>query len=951
MSTTREPSQQTTFSIPPRLVEYVIAGVGLALFAGLLYYRLLFTNRVLASGDILSYFYPYRDFAAAALRQHHTPFWNPYIFLGAPFLANPQAAVFYPLHWPLSWLPVTKQLYWSAAVHTWLLGMGGYALMRHWRRSVAAAATTALVLAGSGFYGGLIGHINQMNGAAWLPWALLAVDAWPTGSSATGWRARLWNPAMLGRSAAFGVVVALMFTAGHTQTVYINLFGVGIWVVWPIFAGIRRWRSRSGWAEGWRITVPRTVIYAAGGLFGLLLSGVQLLPTLELSELGLRSGGLTYAETSSFSLMPFLLPWTLLPSYGLADLGVVFNTLGYTEYVAYIGLIGLVLAVLGAWRGRGTSRQFGLLFVFMGLFLAVGRWNPFYYLLYRIVPGFDLFRAPARWMMLYTIGGAVLAGLGAEVVIDSLRRRMTMQRRLLGLQPGVLIATGLLAVMALELLLAARSLPHTHPTAPLAVYDMRTAPAHLLTDPARSEIGPGAAGRFLSMSEIAFDPGDMADYQRILVDETGQLDQAAFDQLIVALKAQEILAPNLALLRRIPSVDGFDGGVLPLKQYLAALELFIPPDQLMKDGRLREQLSRMPDSRLLSLFNVQYIITDKVKDLWFDDVYYDRQIGARFAADGLDALSIEAPYPFSTTHVDLIGALDKTDVATVTQNTDVLHVTARNNGLPVGEWTVVAGPEPGAQLADGTLDSAMAASSGATVVYRDVEGNSQEYRVRLPLDAPANVDELVVSRVNGPNVIVQAATLYDERTGMFLALTPSDRGRFQRVHSGDVKIYENLDNLPRAYLVDSVLPAASDADALTQVQAMLSDPTFAPGDAAVVTKGRALVGGKATPGAVEILGYQNDSVELRTDSPDEGFVVLSDVNYPGWSATVDGTDTPVYAANHLLRGVYVPAGEHLVRFQYRPTHWTIALWMTASGLLLVSLALVMARLWSVRQEN
>ena len=65
----------------------------------------------------------------------------------------------------------------------------------------------------------------------------------------------------------------------------------------------------------------------------------------------------------------------------------------------------------------------------------------------------------------------------------------------------------------LELLLAARSLPHTHPTAPQAVYDVRTAPAHLLTDPVRDEVGPGASGRFLSMSTITFDPGDMADYR------------------------------------------------------------------------------------------------------------------------------------------------------------------------------------------------------------------------------------------------------------------------------------------------------------------------------------------------------------------------------------------------------------------------------------------------------
>ena len=91
--------------------------------------------------------------------------------------------------------------------------------------------------------------------------------------------------------------------------------------------------------------------------------------------------------------------------------------MGYTEFVAYVGLIGLALALFGAWAGRHTRDRawtFGLLFTLLGLFLAAGRWNPLYYLLYKLVPGFDLFRAPARWMMLYTLGMAVLAGIGVE---------------------------------------------------------------------------------------------------------------------------------------------------------------------------------------------------------------------------------------------------------------------------------------------------------------------------------------------------------------------------------------------------------------------------------------------------------------------------------------------------------------------------------------------------------
>ncbi len=54
----------------------------------------------------------------------------------------------------------------------------------------------------------------------------------------------------------------------------------------------------------------------------------------------------------------------------------------------------------------------------------------------------------------------------------------------------------LIVLLAADLLLAALALPHTHPTAPQAVYDVRTAPAYLLSDPARTTLSAAGAGAF-----------------------------------------------------------------------------------------------------------------------------------------------------------------------------------------------------------------------------------------------------------------------------------------------------------------------------------------------------------------------------------------------------------------------------------------------------------------------
>ncbi|MEZ4835425.1 MAG: hypothetical protein R2873_26125 [Caldilineaceae bacterium] len=544
-------------------------------------------------------------------------------------------------------------------------------------------------------------------------------------------------------------------------------------------------------------------------VLGVALAAAQLLPTLELSDLGLRSGGLSYWDATSFSLQPLKLPWTLAPSYGLVDLSMVFGV-AFTEFVGYVGTIPLLLALVGLWRARGQRAWwFGVTFAVIGLFLALGRWNPIYYALYKVVPGFDLFRTPARWMMLYTLGMAVLAGLGigdwgsgtgdrglrgrnlssaigrlGDWAINGRLRRPVKAPQSPVPSPQSLI---LLVLIALDLLLGARALPHTHPTAPQAVYDVRTAPAHLLTDPART-LDAAAMGRFLSLSITTFDPGDMTDWRRIYRDaDAPQLGEKAFMDLIIALKIQEILGPNLPLLWRIPAVDGFDGGVLPLQRYNQFMSLLIPEDRLVPDGRIREQLTDAPSANLLSLLNAQYVITDKIRDLWFEGVYFDRQFGAMLDTS-LPAVDVTAPGTFSATTLGIVGFVDG---PLPDAGQPVVAVQVFTEGELLEEIPLLARTH----FADPVLDSA--AASGAVVAFRDVENGRQEYLARLVLNRPTRVDELRFTHAGDAPVTIQAVTLIDERTQTFQPLLASDKGRFRLVHSGDVKIYEALDVRPR----------------------------------------------------------------------------------------------------------------------------------------------------------
>ena len=85
-------------------------------------------------------------------------------------------------------------------------------------------------------------------------------------------------------------------------------------------------------------------------------------------------------------------------------------------FVAFLPLAALLLALVGAWHWRQDRAVWPvLLLAGLGLFLALGRFNPAYWLLARL-PGFDLFRAPARWLELYALGVALLAGCGLDTL-------------------------------------------------------------------------------------------------------------------------------------------------------------------------------------------------------------------------------------------------------------------------------------------------------------------------------------------------------------------------------------------------------------------------------------------------------------------------------------------------------------------------------------------------------
>lgn len=845
---------------------------------------LLLSNLILARGDMFLYFYPYWDARAAAFREFRLPLWTPDIFMGAPFLANPQTGVLYPLNWLVAPLSAPLAVKVSLGLHAALawLGLFAYA-QRRLVLTLPAAMLSATVFAIGGYFLAQAEHINQFQALAWFPWLLVALTA----RERPGWQ----------RAVLAAGVVALQVLAGHTQSVVIC--GVGAAIVLGVEAAAHAgggWRARL--VHGGRALWP-LVVAALGA--GVLAAG-QLLPTFELQRLSLRSGGLEWRDAVSFSLDPRILGLALAPGYTRSL---------FTEFVGSVGLIALGLAALGA-LAPDRRRWPALALVGIGLAFAIGAYDPVYAGL-AFLPPFSLFRVPARWLFLFAFGAAWLAGLGLDTWAAA-SRRSRQAASLAAITPILLIPLALgrtppgetgplglpslvdgagwavawlaflallwgpwarervagvaLALCTLELAFSARALPVLAAlTAPEAYASARPALTQLLIDPARTaETGP-PPGRVLSMSALQFDPGDLGELRALYAP---QLPPAGLETLIVATKHKEVLSPNLALTWGVPSVDGFDGGVLPTRAYSRFVSLFT--SEPSADGRLREYVKSAPDARWLALVDARWLIADKTGDIWIDGVYYDRLFTRTLAAGETAALEVEPAFPG-----DRLGVL--------------------------------------------------AASPGRLIVVADQQRAELTFTqghslVDLPF-APEAIE------VTGPAEL-ESLSVIDTATGAFqsVPLRP-----YRLAHSGDVKIYEVLDRLPRGFVADTYTVAAPGSDVVD----WLRDPAFDPARTVVLDADPGLpFQSDGTTRSVSFVTYGAERVELRATGP--GILVLTDTNYPGWRATINGEPTEILTADGLFRAVALPPGEHTVVFSFGPS--TVALGLAISGIGLLGWVLV-----------
>jgi len=349
---------------------------------------------VISPDDGVIFNVPLRVAAANLMRAGYLPLWDPYIFSGMPLHGAAQAGVLFPLNWfyLIFSPPVATNLMMLATYM--IAGLGAYLFARRSGADITGALATGFIWQFSAFLVEQVGHTNVLQTAAMLPWVLWAVE----GYIATGSR---------GRGVVLASLVAVQVFAGHQQTSAYALLLTAAYTLVLLRASKRSIRSYLS---------PLAML-----ALGFLMAAVQILPTIELLRNSMRASA-SYDFFSSFSMPPrfaltLFAPYLFGGGNGLLFRAPYVGPTFFGEYVAYVGLLTIMLASLALLFKPDVRTKFWAIVFAICLLLAFGRFLPFHmYAVIYYVPVLNLFRVPARHLMEVEFALAVLAGRGITII-------------------------------------------------------------------------------------------------------------------------------------------------------------------------------------------------------------------------------------------------------------------------------------------------------------------------------------------------------------------------------------------------------------------------------------------------------------------------------------------------------------------------------------------------------
>jgi len=207
------------------------------------------------------------------------------------------------------------------------------------------------------------------------------------------------------------------------------------------------------------------------------------------------------------------------------------------------------------------------------------------------------------------------------------------------------------------------------------------------------------------------------------------------------------------------------------------------------------------------------------------------------------------------------------------------------------------------------------------------------FRVELLTDPISNIGDTfgVETTWGAAATVVEVYHRYRDVSGIWnvrYSIRPASASEPGAIYADrEWRIYENPGAYPRAWLVHKAIVEPSEE----RLGALLRNPSFNARDVALIGTSS---GAPLAPSAgdssdrVDLRDYRAANPALNVDAGSDGLLVLSEVYYPGWRATVNGARVPIERVDGAIRAIRVPRGHSRVELTYRPIAQTVGLFLT-----------------------
>ena len=104
--------------------------------------------------------------------------------------------------------------------------------------------------------------------------------------------------------------------------------------------------------------------------------------------------------------------------------------------------------------------------------------------------------------------------------------------------------------------------------------------------------------------------------------------------------------------------------------------------------------------------------------------------------------------------------------------------------------------------------------------------------------------------------------------------------------------------------------------------------------------------------SIKLLENLNDKINYKYSAPTPQFAVFSEVYYPkGWNVFIDGNKADYVKTDYVLRGMYIPAGNHNIEFRFEPQSFYTGRLISIIANIFVALLIIATIIFYARKKQ